>query len=78
MVDALLPATDAPLGNICQRCKWWDDRHIAKGGATICRRHAPRPKTTRSEEDPDTGVGTSYWPITEYDDWCGEWEAANA
>jgi hypothetical protein len=46
----------------CQTCAWWADLGDDIGQ---CRCHAPRPRT---------GTDTVIWPITEGDDWCGDWE----
>lgn len=47
----------------CSDCAYWEP---IDDDAGQCRRNAPRPRAV------DTGW---RWPITNDDDWCGEWEA---
>lgn len=47
----------------CRNCFYWDQSGSESHG--FCRRDTP---TVVS------GETKGYWPITENDDWCGEWE----
>jgi len=49
----------------CTSCAWWADLGDLIGQ---CRRHAPRPRSSSEEV---------VWPITDSDDYCGEWEEAD-
>lgn len=46
----------------CDTCTHWAalDDEIGQ-----CRRHAPRPRPSTDD---------IRWPVTDSDDWCGEWE----
>lgn len=46
----------------CSNCMYWQALDDTAGN---CRRHAPRPRTSEH---------TWRWPVTDDDDWCGEWE----
>jgi len=50
--------------NFCDNCLYWVNS-TDKLVTGECRRNAPSPKT---------GWYESYWPMTCYDDWCGEHE----
>lgn len=45
-----------------------------------CRRHAPHPVVLRREDVPDLDPDTlwPWWPAVLEDDWCGEWQPAEA
>lgn len=47
----------------CETCAYWAAQEGDDAGE--CRRHSPRPRPTEE---------AAHWPITEPDDWCGEWE----
>ncbi len=52
----------------CEKCRWWD---IVQEKDGHCRRYAikpyiPNPEGLCSDE--------ALWPITQHDDWCGEFE----
>lgn len=51
--------------NTCACCRFWDTSHRA-GGYGDCRANAPVAGT----ED--------RWPVSEVDDWCGQWQATNS
>ena len=59
----------------CENCKFWDDDLGNNDG--ICHRYPPQytllmcngPEST-SVEDCDQGT----WPITDINDWCGEFK----
>jgi hypothetical protein len=58
----------------CEACRFWrtlpDDDEETFGQ---CRRSAPSPVYRKLE---DIGAEPSYgqWPLTYYEDWCGEFE----
>ncbi len=62
------------MKGICKDCKWWDyidsENVDNTGGFGECKRNAPLPYHI-----PDSNVGISVkWPVTDDDDWCGEFE----
>lgn len=48
----------------CDTCCYW--QQLDDGETGECRLHAPRPRTTNSND--------TRWPITTDTDWCGEWD----
>ena len=66
----------------CETCLFWEDdemeleptpREIVPGTGLIvlekyglCRRYPPNPNPPE---------GQHGWPVTDYKDWCGEWES---
>ena len=59
----------------CEDCRFWDefyrdDTNLALG---FCRRYAPRPVIG---PDPQLGDRDVRWPITNFNDGCGEYEKA--
>lgn len=57
----------------CDKCRYWRflrelEKHVGVGE---CRRHAPVVKTP---ENVSTGLRYAEWPLTMFDDWCGEFE----
>lgn len=70
------PRTPLPqIEQFCNNCRFWEgwDYTDDKLLAGLCRRRAPLP--TESREAPPASCST-YWPSTDYQDWCGEWEYA--
>ena len=52
---------------LCSVCKFWDGPKLeAKYKDTMgeCRRHAPQ----------GTMLDQRAWPLSAWDDWCGEWK----
>lgn len=49
----------------CAGCAYWKARR--RPGTGECRRHTP---TAIQDRDGDTW---RTWPVTRYDDWCGEY-----
>jgi hypothetical protein len=56
----------------CGTCRFWIDCR--------CHRYAPRPSTPNElmvrRDDFECGLwntSATVWPITEEDDWCGDW-----
>jgi hypothetical protein len=47
----------------CANCRFWDAFKESTQG--ICRRHAPRPFLAGQD---------APWPITDTEEWCGEWQ----
>ena len=77
----------------CRTCRWHDVRgftqfygkritEFREGG--FCRRLPPWPDFTRLmhpslQEEPRYKVMVfAFWPETQGDDWCGEWQAKEA
>lgn len=46
----------------CETCRYWHKGTHVPSGITLytCRRGPPE-------------AGITLWPVTEHDDWCGEW-----
>lgn len=75
---------DAPT---CFSCKWWtrNDANIVSGTDARCRRRAPIPhhevyvlgegKSGKPEQILQAHTA-AVWPLTEADDWCGDYDAA--
>lgn len=60
----------------CNSCRFWDEdipHDIHQFG--FCRRHSPhiRYDTTSTTTD---ARGWGHWPLTCWDDWCGEYQEA--
>lgn len=59
----------------CATCMFWAEGENGRTGE--CRRHAPPARSTEKM----TGA-YALWPLTEPDQWCGEWrqspDASNA
>ena len=56
----------------CETCRFWKligQRESGHYSVGKCRRHAPRPM--EQGEPRDQGA---WWPDTDSDDWCGEWQ----
>jgi hypothetical protein len=53
----------------CGNCRFVSEVPPLKNPNALahCLRHAPQP--TQNGRAP-----VSYWPIVEFDDWCGEWK----
>jgi len=58
-----------PNKNRCKTCHLWDEHEHAPYG--YCRAKSP---IIEIEEGTSNGIG--IWPITDPDDWCGEYEDA--
>ena len=66
----------------CDQCKFWrqdftesDPSKQSLGGE--CRRHSPQPSYDPGpfyDLDDQTFTYFPSWPITDDDDWCGEWQ----
>lgn len=56
------------MSETCASCRFWD-REDPDDADGACRRHAP----TRGK-----GSAAGIWPITAYDDWCGEHQSRKA
>ena len=57
-------------GNICAQCMWWRRGNVSCGA---CQRYAPTPISAPNALDHEY---LAAWPITEADDFCGEFKAA--
>lgn len=57
----------------CNSCKFWRNTVDQLGE---CRKNAPLPDNKISETEAE--VQTSFWPITYYNDWCGEFAEKNS
>ena len=54
----------------CEGCRFWDAGPI-KGSLTgKCRRHPP----VFWRDNPGVEDEFGYWPITDCEDWCGEFQ----
>lgn len=51
----------------CENCVFWHATPAVGGGN--CRRYAPRPSNSK--------IDRTYWPRTEADALCGEWQEAS-
>jgi hypothetical protein len=61
----MIAPSDDGARDACARCRYWR-RLEANPSQGECRRRAPRPVT-------DGGVhSVATWPVTDPDDWCGE------
>jgi hypothetical protein len=69
-----LPPDNEPEAT-CKTCRWWDD---TDGHAGICRRHSPRSVSEYDNPDHTLINPVSLWPVTYFDDWCGEHSAVSA
>ena len=47
----------------CSACTFWDPANIRGEQEGHCRKNAPRP-----------GSGNPRFPVTQYDDWCGDFK----
>jgi hypothetical protein len=56
--------TNKPV--LCRTCVWWKPRDKESGN---CHRNAPLPPPNGQALD------RVHWPITMYDDYCGDWAA---
>ena len=54
----------------CDICAYWQ-REQEESATGLCRRHSPSVVGTAES------VGVGLWPITNSDDWCGEYERKN-
>ena len=52
------------MEQMCQDCLFWAATPGIGGGK--CQRYAPKPLNSR--------IDKVYWPRTESEDWCGEWQ----
>ena len=71
------PIQDVPLlvasaHGTCNVCRYW--QKWAKPGGE-CRRNAPKAAILSSEMLEGDSERWCFWPGTDPDDWCGEWEA---
>lgn len=53
-----------PCVGFCSQCAWWNE-YLDEPKVGECQRFPPQLVT----------ADQSLWPVTEADDWCGEWEA---
>ena len=60
----------------CDNCRFWrgGDDPVELGH---CHRHAP-PAVTQEKPNEDAREYLGEWPVTVFDDWCGEWEASRS
>ena len=57
----------------CLNCRFWDAWPDAQVG--YCRRYAPKPLPLVLVLDDDgSDRAEAMWPITDADEWCGEFE----
>ena len=62
----------------CENCRWWlshrsileDEAEPEEGDAGECHRNAPIAHV--EPEEGESGNRMSVWPLTEIDDFCGE------
>lgn len=55
---------------VCRTCKFWNGDEFKPNG--WCYRHAPLPVVAGQMEA--NGSMVALWPVTNSQDWCGEWE----
>jgi hypothetical protein len=60
-----------PNGQCCGDCAYWEGTEGPRETDGRCHRHAPSVPLNH----PDLSTA---WPLTEPDDWCGEWKAVQA
>lgn len=55
----------------CENCRFWagDEINVVAG----CHRKSPVPYGSDRAE-----IRAAYWPLTDYDDWCAEWQMRDA
>ena len=58
----------------CGLCRYW---YVTDRGADDqrCRRFPPTFASEFFKERPYPHPAAGVWPVTAYDDWCGEWAA---
>jgi len=61
-----LPVVDE-VSQTCESCQWWklEQAYINNNNRGFCHRYAPRPCDKYKEV---------YWPQTNHNDFCGEWQ----
>lgn len=59
--------------NSCDTCKFWE--HDEDDDEGWCRRRAPRPYRIPLDEDGSLHITRAMWPLTDANQWCGEWDA---
>jgi len=69
------------MKSTCETCRFWDGRKWAGGvwQAQACRRHAPIAPSEQkyfTETDGPQDYTHRRFPITNFDDWCGDYEEA--
>jgi hypothetical protein len=68
-------SSDDERAERCATCRFWDNVE----GLSLCRRSPPAFAARQIEPDDVEGGGTDgargFWPVTDNDDWCGEWQA---
>ena len=63
------------VDDLCVNCRHWRARN-AESDLGTCHRYAPEPKTAPAGEY-DVEWTRAWWPITDFDDGCGEFEDRN-
>ncbi len=58
----------------CGTCQFWHTTDAAVGNQT-CRRFPPFVVSEMFKHQPLPAPEAGVWPVTSYDDWCGEWAA---
>ena len=53
----------------CSDCDFWEPEHSGWGW---CRRHAPSPTTTTGLPTEETFAVYGFWPMTHFENKCGE------
>lgn len=57
------------MANVCANCKFWKRDKSNPTGRAECRRNAPF-----AVYDNGTHTWENSWILTNYDDWCGDFE----
>lgn len=69
----------APKGKICGTCRFTTTHTVADGSAkfmVVCRRFPPlRMSALGNIARLEDHHADTAWPVTIWDDWCGEWQA---
>lgn len=58
----------------CGNCEFWQVYGEGENHSGDCRRNPPMPYA-ESDDDGDTETIQSYFPPTEWEEWCGEFKA---
>ena len=60
----------------CDGCRFWDPEGD-RLNLGLCRKNAPSPTSFPAHYRPEDGrdiIADVYWPETDPNEWCGEWE----
>ena len=71
MMETIMTIDQLDSASVCAICKYWLPLE-ENGFQGQCRCHAPRPEVT------DSVHVLAVWPVTNAQDWCGEFVAKGA